>query len=263
MRVIVVDDSNISTSVMEHILKNFPLIEEIKLFESPEKALEYVKKNSVDIAFLDIEMPKMDGLTLSKKIKEYRPNIYIIFTTSYEVYALEAFKQHVGGYLLKPVTYEAIKKEIDYALNERKIKSRKKLVAKTFGNFEVFCNGNIIKFGRSKAKELLAYLIDRNGASATSGELIGILWEDKKIDKSIKSLYQNVVSEMMKTLRELGIEDIIIKGKNFIAIDTSKIECDYFKFLEGNKEAMASYSGEYMYQYPWGEFTTAYLNSKI
>lgn len=263
MNAIVVDDVKLSTVIMVKILEKIPEIKSVQAFTDSLEAYEYVKENHIDIAFLDIEMPAKNGFDLTKMLKEYNPYVYIIFVTGYSNYSVDAFKEKVGGYLLKPVHEEDVIKEVNYAIVNHNFGSKNKLVAQTFGNFELFADGKIVKFGRSKSKEVLAYLIDRNGASATSGELIGILWEDKFVDQNIKSMYQNIISDMMSSLKAVNADDVIIKSKNNIAIDVTKIGCDYFDFLNGSKEAMRKYRREYMLQYSWAEYTTAYLDSVI
>ena len=68
-----------------------------------------------------------------------------------------------------------------------------------------------------------------------------------------------VIREMKKR-RHLEIEDVIIKKWNYLAIDVSKIDCDYYKFLDGDAVAVNSYMGEYMANYSWAEMTTANLS---
>ena len=117
MRVICVDDA---TVILQHTLKlleEMPQIDEVKGFTNPLEALDFVKENPVDLALLDIEMPEMNGIQLAGKIKEVRPGVAIIFLTAYSQYAVDAFAVRAAGYLLKPVTAEALKKDIGYVLS--------------------------------------------------------------------------------------------------------------------------------------------------
>jgi len=129
----------------------------------------------------------------------------------------------------------------------------------TFGNFDIFVNNKPVIFGRSKAKEAFAYLIDRKGACVTTAEIAAILWEDRQYDRSLQSQTQVIISEMMKTLRENGISNIIIKNRNQIAIDKSQIKCDYYDFLNRDVSAVNAYTGEYMSKYSWAEMTAGEL----
>ena len=93
--------------------------------------------NHVDVAFLDISMRGMTGLNLAEQIQMLQPECKIVFCTGYSQYALDAFKIHVSGYLMKPSTAQAVQKEIDHI--KGLTKDNKALTVKCFGNFEVIC----------------------------------------------------------------------------------------------------------------------------
>jgi two-component SAPR family response regulator len=136
-----------------------------------------------------------------------------------------------------------------------------KVEAKTFGNFEIFCDGKIIQFSRAKSKELLAYLIDKNGTTATGSELIVNLWEDKDVDRTTRSMLHNLVSDIKKTLLAYGISDVFETKRNAFRIKTESIVCDYFDLLKGEKDAARKFKGEYMSAYAWAEFTIGRLET--
>lgn len=135
----------------------------------------------------------------------------------------------------------------------------KRVAVQTFGNFQVFIDGKPIQFSRSKSKELFAFLIDRRGAGVSTAEIASILFEDKEYSRSVKNQVQTIISQLMDGLRMYGVEDIIVRQWNSIAVDTHKIECDYFDFLEHKDSGMLRYSGEYMTNYSWAEYTNGYL----
>jgi len=64
---------------------------------------------------------------------------------------------------------------------------------------------------------------------------------------------------MLKTFREYGAKDIIVRQWNSLAVDTSKVKCDYYDFLKSKSNDMMKFSGEYMSNYSWAEYTTGYL----
>jgi YesN/AraC family two-component response regulator len=88
-------------------------ISEVTSFSDCEEALEFVKNNPTDVAFLDINMRGMGGLALAEKIVALKPNCKIVFCTGYEEYAIPAFKLHASGYLMKPISAEDVQVEID------------------------------------------------------------------------------------------------------------------------------------------------------
>ena len=134
-----------------------------------------------------------------------------------------------------------------------------KLRVQCFGSFEVFYNNKPVNFDRSKTKELFAYLIDRRGAAATTGELCGILWDEKSADESSKHYLRNLIASLKKSLKVCDAEDVFICKRNYFAVNSEKIECDYYKYLERDAAAVNSYKGEYMAQYSWAEMTLAEL----
>ncbi len=262
MNIIVVDDEKLALeSTVEAIINAQP---DAKIFDfrKTAEALEFLKNSLCEIAFLDIEMRGMTGIELAKKFKDINPKINIIFVTGYSDYMKEAFEMHASGYILKPPTKEMIEKEIKNLRNPILYKKAHVRI-QTFGNFEIFVDGVPITFRRAKSKELLAFLVDRKGAGSTSAELAGILWEDKEYNRSLKNQIQTIISDMMKKLKSVNAENIIIKKWNDISIDMDKVDCDYYNFLKGDISAINSYTGEYMANYSWAEFTTGFLSEKI
>lgn len=216
-------------------------------------ALELAKKQKIDVALLDIEMPEMSGLMLAKKLKECRSDMNIIFVTAYTKYALEAFSVYASGYLLKPLQ----KKDVEQAFSNLRYPvhvRENKLYIQCFGNFEVFYQGKPLQFSRSKTKELFAYLIHLNGATANTAELCAVLWEDSVESESNKHYLRNLLADLKKTLKECGAEKVFIASRNRFAINPEEVECDYYKFLKQDPAGVNSYHGEYMNQYSWAEF---------
>lgn len=213
-----------------------------------------------DAVFLDIEMPGRTGLEIAVKIKEAAPEAGIVFVTGYSQYAVEAFRMHANGYIMKPADAESIKEELQHLSTERSAATPSdKLQIKCFGWFDVFWHGEPLIFKRKSEKELLAYLVDRNGAACTSGEVIAALWEDEDNEKAAKNRLRTVLSDLRKTLREIGMEDIIIRESRQVAIRRDTVDCDYFRMLDGDIDALNSFTGDYMKQYSWAEMTAGEL----
>jgi two-component SAPR family response regulator len=232
-------------------------IEQTEAFSSCSAALAYAVENPVDIAFLDINMRGIGGLGLAEKLMELHPRCKIIFCTGYEEYAVSAFQLHVSGYLMKPITAEAVQKEINHIKGV--MTTEKLLTIKCFGNFEVFYNGEILPFKRKKAKELLAALIDRNGASMTAKQLCAILFPDDMNDARNTTYLRQLVLDLKNTLKVIHAENVLKHDTPYYRIDTNLIKCDYLSFLETGKP---EFYGEYMTQYSWAEETCAMLQFK-
>ena len=249
MKVLLVDDETLQLLRLENSVKAVLKDDETLVFSNPEKALDEAKKTRIDLAFLDIEMPKINGIQLAKKLKHINPEIKVIFVTAYDHYALEAYKIHASGYVTKPVSVEKIEAEIKELEKIVQLKPTKKIQIKCFGNFEIFYQGQPVKFAYQKSKEVVAYLIDREGSMVNINELNAVLWEEDH-----KSYLRNLIADIKLSLKAINCSDVFIKRHNECAIDINKVDCDAFEYKKDNPDAVRMYRGEYMIQYPWAVF---------
>ena len=250
MKILLADDEELQLlRLKDAVQKALPSGTDILCYTNPVLAWEENKETPVDVAFLDIEMPVYNGIVLAKKLKKVNPQVNVIFVTAYNEYALDAYNIHASGYVTKPVNANKISAEIEGLRYPVQIKPTNKLQVKCFGNFEVFYNGDPIKFSRSKSKELFAYLIDREGAEVNINELNAVLWEEDH-----KSYCRNLIADIQTTLKNVGAEDVFIKRRNGCYIDPTKLDCDAYAYKKDDPDAVRAYRGEYMAQYPWAEF---------
>ena len=257
MIAIAVDDEALMLRALVRAISVSPDIKGVFKFTDCEMELEYVKENPVDIAFLDINMRGMGGLTLAEKIISFKPNCKIVFCTGYEEYAIPAFKLHASGYLMKPISAEDVQGEIDNIKGV--IKKDKLLEVKCFGNFEVYFKGERLVFKRSKTKEFFAYLIDRKGAGMTAKQICAVLFSDDTDDTKNTAYLRQLVMDLKNTLKTVGADAAFCHETPFYRVDTSLIKCDYFSYLESKKP---EFMGEYMTQFSWAEETCANLQFK-
>ena len=258
MKAIAVDDELYMLESLEDAVCASSDIGQVECFSTCSAALAYATENPIDIAFLDINMRGIGGLGLAEKLIELHPHCKIVFCTGYGEYAVSAFQLHVSGYLMKPITAEAVQKEIDHI---KGIKVTEKLLTiKCFGNFEVLHNGEILPFKRKKSKELLAVLVDRNGAGMTAKQLCAILFSADTDDTKNAAYLRQLILDLKNTLKAIHAEDILRHDTPYYRVDTSLVRCDYLSFLETGKP---NFHGEYMTQYSWAEATCATLQFKI
>lgn len=258
MNVIAVDDEKLALDTLVDSVEKVLPDAGVHGFRNPGDAVEYVKGNHCEIAFLDIKMRGISGLELARQLKDIQGDVNIVFVTGYSEYALDAFRLYASDYLLKPATPESVERALQHLRTPVKPKNDNKIRFQCFGTFEVFYRDKALVFRRAKAKELLAYLVDRMGASVTMGELMSVLWEDGEDTVSRRSNLRNLISDVKQTLAETG-SDVIVKGRNAIALDVGAVDCDFYDFLRHIPYAVNSYRGEYMTQYSWAEITTASL----
>ena len=254
MIAIAVDDEVLMLGALVKAISASDDVREVVKFSDCEQALEYVRNNDVDIAFLDINMRGMGGLALAEKIIAARPECKIVFCTGYEEYAISAFKLHASGYLMKPISAEDVQNEIN---NIKGLRQKEKLLrVKCFGNFEVYCKEEKLTFKRLKTKELFAFLIDRKGAGMTAKEICAVLFPDDTDDTKNASYLRQLVLDLKNTLKAVGAESVLRHETPCYRVDTSLIQCDYLTYLETGKP---EFFGEYMMQYSWAEDTCAML----
>ena len=261
MQVLAIDDEKIALEGLTDLIKKALPDAEVYSYRNALKAVEELEGKHIDIAFLDIEMRDINGLQFADHLKERFPKINVIFTTGYSEYVGDAMDLHASGYIMKPVTLEKIKKEIGDLRYPVEDNGKKKdvLRVQTFGNFEVFKNNEVLHFQYNKTKELFAYLIDRCGARTSNGEILGVLWEDDANPERKASYLQNLRADMMSTLNEAGFSDVIVRQRGTIAVVPDKIECDLYEWKKDRNSASSKYTGEYMNQFSWAEYSKGAL----
>lgn len=102
MNCIIVDDEFPSIQELSYFINNFSSIKILDKFDDSIKALEYVQRHSVNVVFLDINMPKLDGMAFSRVINTLTTKPIFVFISAYSEYALEAFEVAAFDYILKP-----------------------------------------------------------------------------------------------------------------------------------------------------------------
>jgi two-component SAPR family response regulator len=262
MIILAVDDERLLLYALKRELEKACPYAEIYSNTSALNSIDFARKNVVDIAFLDIEMPMLNGIELAKTLKEINPKTNIIFVTGYSEYMKSAFDIYASGYISKPVNEYKIMEEL---LNLRymfKDVKEHDIKVKTFGNFDIFVDGELVVFPRAISKEILAFLIDKQGKCCSLNEIaenLG-LTDLSGIDNNHVSVS---ISTMMLTLKEYNIDYIIDKKFNSYAIKTNLVDCDYYNYKECNPKAIFSYTGQYMSTYLWADYTNEILKKNI
>lgn len=264
MYILVADDEKPALRALEHEVSELFPAAKIIACQNPTEAVQRVRelaanREYISYAFLDIEMPGMNGLEMARELRSVAPDVKLVFCTAYSEFAYDAYGLFAKGYLLKPVQAKDIKRVLDEMVVDwdvEAMETRQEIKVQTFGYFEVFVEGKPLKFEREKAKELLAFLVDRHGASVTTQQIAATLWEEDKYDSKMKNRVTSVVSSLRSTLKSAGVEDILLKTWNHLSVDTTRIKCDAYDFEKWDVAAVNSFRGEYMTNYSWAEFTT-------
>lgn len=262
MRIFAADDEPLALEMLTRAINEAEPGVRVDAFSTPSALLRFARANQGDIVFLDIKMGGMTGITLAKALKEITPDINIIFVTGYEEYALDAFELRASGYVSKPVTADKVRAELADLRHPVTAESDALLRVKCFGSFEAFTpDGKKLHFKRSKAKELLAYLVYLSGASCSVKEIAATLFEDSEYDRNKQDYMQKIISTMTRGLKAVRADSVIVRKHNSLSINTELVDCDYYRLVAGDSAALDAYTGEFMSQYGWAEYTIGYLNS--
>ena len=259
MKIICVDDEPLAVEYTIGQCKLLPNVGEVKGFTDACDALNDLKDHPADIALLDINMPGMDGITLAARIKDLRPETAVIFLTAYKKYAFDAYSVHPAGYLLKPVSKETLAAEVDHIFKGARQSPGAHIQIHTFGFFDVYVDGRPVSFKLAKAKEILAYLVDKQGSGVTRAELFAAVWEDRLYDRKMQKQLDVYIRSLRETLKEYGIPEIMEMEKGVLRVRPDTFVCDAYRFYSGDSDAINAYRGEYMSSYSWASITEAIL----
>lgn len=260
MRIIAVDDDSTSLKKIQGFISKSVPDATCFCFDSSLAALAKAREEEIDVAFLDVKMPELNGIDLGKYLTELYPYINLIYLTEHTDYAFEAMKLHASGYLKKPSSGKEVQKELESLRYPEIRKKYKRVFAQTFGNFELFVDGEPVEFKYKRTKEIVALLVNNKGAQTTNGEIIASLWEDDGDPEKKLSYLCNLRQDLQNTFSKLKLDGIILKQRGSMAIAKDKIECDLYDWLENGNDSKYRYTGDYMNQYSWCEFFHAELD---
>lgn len=239
MKIIIVDDEVGAISIFQNLILNKPEID-YKPFSSAKVALEYAEKTDIDVAFLDINMPDINGIDMAEKLIAMHKNIGIVFITAY-TQSEEELRARLGDNL-KAFFYKPYSKsELSVLLARLAGDRRVKITA--FGDFGVTVGGVPVAFSCTKSKEILSYLVDRRAEFAPMSAVCGAVWEDEVYEETVKRKYQNAASRLKKTFEQLGVGHVIVKTHNGIGVARDGVVCDWWDYLCGDR---TSFKGDYM-----------------
>lgn len=277
VKAILVDDEPLALDFLERQLNKVSDISIVRKFTNFNIDKDATLLEEVDVVFLDIEMPEINGLQLAEKLLEIKPTMIIIFVTAFHEYAVQAFELNTLDYIVKPVqldrletTLDRIEEMISY-LQAKPLSDNSRLQINvcrelsfeiTKGDFEV------VQWRTAKAKELFLYLLLHAGKTLRKDELAELLWPEAELTNDYTQLYTAIyhVRNTLKTFRNhfslknitdgyyLSIKNVsidIIEWKSSIQsappLDIRTV-ADYEKIMD-------LYTGAYLqaYDYLWAE----------
>lgn len=260
MKIIAIDDERPALNILVRAISEAAPDAEIMRFERTDALLTALRERTIlpDVAFLDIEMPNMNGLELAKLVKDLCPDVNIIFVTGFSRYALDAIAVRPSGYMMKPATVNKVLAELHNLRNiplDTTPSQRQRV--QCFGEFEVFFNGAPLHFTHDNAKALFACLIDRKGATITAEEIAALLWGRNPDGTVPGDSFREAISNLTQSLKDADAPDVLIRDGQTLAVRTDALDCDYYDFLNGDVAAINRYTGQYMAQYGWARMTVS------
>jgi two-component SAPR family response regulator len=266
LRSVLVDDEEIALERMEKIIREAPGLILAGAYTDADEALKNACRDAADLAFLDIEMPEMNGLELAERMMEVNPALDVIFVTAYDKYALQAFQTHAVGYLLKPVSADDIRKQVENLLRKQK---NRKTARPGGGSLHVQCFGQFIcsagqdrerlRWRTAKAEELVAFLLHHRGRPVARDEIIEALWPEMDADRAAKNFHATS-HYVRRAMREKGLGEILIHLRGSYELRCDEVQCDMLRFddlresarrqgpeeIEALEEMASLYQGAYL-----------------
>lgn len=243
------DDEEHALSLLELLLHQTGEVKVVGRCANGLEALEQVALLKPDVAFLDIEMPGMNGLEVAERIESASYSTYIVFVTAYDKYAVSAFENDALDYLLKPLevdrlhrTVGRIKRAVAYMRAEER-ESRANEAETTarpparpevqlLGEIQVTVEGRgRLKWRTSKEKEVFAYLAVHYGTRVHRDMLLDELWPDEHYQKA-KVYLHTCISYLRRDLRQLGLEDAVVYENEKYSLIPALERSDYREFIE-------------------------------
>lgn len=125
MRAIIVEDEFPAREELKYFIKTFSDIEIISEFDNGIDVLKFIQEEKIDVIFLDINIPLLDGMLLAKTIKQFRISPKIVFISAYKEHAVDAFELEAFDYILKPYSHERIVSMLNKLEKNNNIENKK------------------------------------------------------------------------------------------------------------------------------------------
>lgn len=213
-------------------------------FSIPEEALAAFDGIQPDVVFLDIEMPRVNGIELARRLLDKKHDLHIVFTTAYGQYAVNAFEVEAIDYLMKPIADEDIVRVIKRLNKAIKGKQPQKaggvrdflVPVRCFGRFDVRDHQQqMVRWPTKKAEELFAYFLVHQGRYVSKWELLELFWADMAEERGLHNLY-NTIYRIKQVLKKLSATTTIKKVNDGYILESKEVLSDLGQLLLIEKE---------------------------
>lgn len=228
IKAVVADDEWYNLEEISDLIENAQDFHVVKKYQNPLILLEEINVTDPQVLFLDIEMPEIDGLTLAERILALKPERIIVFITSFNQYAVQAFDLNAIDYIMKPINLARFHKMIEKVKHEvelRRQNSEKDLTISCFGQFEVLIGDTPVKWERSKAEEVFAFLVMNHNKYINKELIIDYIWPQYNPQKALQIL-QTSVCKIRNIFYNIGDKVVIDYSQNKYCLLLKDVKCD-------------------------------------
>ncbi|WP_341280187.1 response regulator [Paenibacillus sp. FSL H8-0537] len=242
MKVVIVDDEPAMLLAMKRLLSTMDDVELVGSFQKAAEALDFVRANDVELAFLDIRIAGDDGLELAHSLRSLRAKLDIVFTTSHSEFAIEAYDVYPLDYMVKPISRKRLAKTITQAARRQDASSHpaedlttNQLVVRGLGCFEVSSRQEgDVRWISKKSMELFAYLLINHGRSTSKTRILEDVFPEMPL-KNAETYLRTAAYQLRKVLSPHGLKEVVISAQEQYRVDLDHADVDFIQFEQQAK----------------------------
>lgn len=255
MKTIIVDDEEVMLRRFMRMSAGIPGLDVVAQCQSMGEAIIYAKQNKIELAILDVCLPKGSGIALAAELKKLYPDLRIVFISAFDEYI--GLSNEIGAdyYITKPYRRETLEKMMDnmHLLVYRRPMEKKEIYIQMFGHFNVLKGEEPIHL-TGKPKEILALVAAKAGKEISSRELYRTIWDGREGDShEDMSVYYNAVSRLKKNLAAASLEKLLISTLGGFMLNVAICDGDYISWKNSGETFPKKFEGAFMPEYTWSE----------
>ncbi|RTE06753.1 response regulator [Paenibacillus whitsoniae] len=239
LRLMIVDDEEMAVRRLKRLLSEIDGIESIETFLDPQEGYDYAQAHNIDVAFLDISMPDINGMRLSELLAGMGRGMDIVFVTGSDDYAVRAYAMNALDYIVKPVTSERLAATMEKIRRvRRQDEPVPNLEVQLFDGLKIMRRTSegkqeAIRLRSPKTEELFAFLACKRTVSRE--EVADTLWQDLAPDNALKNL-NSTLYFIRKAVEFDRFGGGITTTGSEIRLESDGLRCDLYEFQRLIKE---------------------------
>ncbi|MFC5699816.1 response regulator [Cohnella faecalis] len=260
MNAILLDDEPLALRSLAFQLNRFEDMNILGTFSFPADAIVAAEKLRPDVAFIDIDMPDMNGIQVAEKLQDIDDSMVIVFVTAYEEYAVKAFELNALDYVLKPVQPSRLERTVQRLLEDNRLHKESRAVKEDTKAERVIvhCAGSMNVIGRdgeplpwrtAKSRELFAYLVFKRGQPVRKETLLELLWPDTDEKKGFTQMYTTIY-RLRKTFDAAGLSIRLLNSGDGYWLRIEDLAVDLLEWEEAIAQ-LPALSAESADAYQW------------